>query len=340
MQDACHALRPAVEHRWPMMRPVNPTSSPSTTAPRAWLAEHFGIDASSTRCIARLDCEIHRLAVPGRQDLSLRIYPARITDATSIADEVNWLAALGAADLHVPTPQPAADGQFIQRWPDGRLAVVLSWVEGRLLDKALRPVHLRRVGRLAGAMHRIAESAVAAGRIVGRRLGDGPDLAQWVRRRPHPALPEEAFARTRAAAERLAAELQAFPRDTHSWGFIHSDLHLWNLLFRGSAAGAIDFSECGWGHHAQDLATVLQYIKHPVVHNHDHAPLYPRHRDALLEGYAEQRPLPPNVDRQIDAYIQARMIGTIEWVLDCWPTLDERPWGRGFLQRASEFFPV
>lgn len=305
----------------------------------AWLAEHFGIDAAKTRCVARLDCEIHRLTVPGRQDLALRIYPPRITDATSIADEVNWLAAIGAAGQHVPTPQPALDGGLIQHWHDGRLAVVLSWVEGRLLDKALRPVHLKRVGRLAGAMHRISESMVASGRIVGQRLGDGPDLADWARGRdPHPALPAEAYARARAAAVRLTEELQQFPRDRGSWGFIHSDLHLWNLLFQGPVAGAIDFSECGFGHHALDLATVLQYIKHPVVDNHDHAPLYERHRDALLEGYSLERTLPPDAERQIDAYIEVRMINTIEWVLDCWPTLDERPWGRSFLQRAGEFF--
>lgn len=324
-----------------MMRPMSAAAPRTHATVRAWLAEHFGIEPRRSRCVARLDCEIHRLTAPGRPDLALRIYPPRITDPTSIADEVNWLAALGAADLHVPTPQPALDGQFIQRWPDGRLAVVLSWVDGRLLDKALRPVHLRRVGRLMGAMHRIAESLVASGRIVGQRLGDGPDLADWVRgRAPHPALPAEALARAHAAAKRLTTELQEFPRDSGSWGFIHSDLHLWNLLFQGPVAGAIDFSECGWGHHAFDLATVLQYIKYPVVHNHDHAPLYPRHRDALLEGYAERRSLPHDVERQIDAHIEARMIATLEWVLDCWPTLDYRPWGRSFLQRANEFFPA
>lgn len=324
-----------------MMRPVSSTAPRPLASPRAWLAEHFGLEAATTRCVARLDCEIHRLTVVGRQDLSLRIYPTRIVDATSIADEVNWLVALGAAGLQVPTPQPALDGSFIQRWPDGRLAVVLSWVEGRVLDKSLRPLHLRRVGRLAGAMHQISDTLVASGRIVGQRLGDGPDLADWVRGRdPHPALPPEAGARARAAAERLTDEFAGLPRDRGSWGFIHSDLHLWNLLFHGPAAGAIDFSECGYGHHALDLATVLQYIKHPVVHNHDHAPLYPRHRDALLEGYAEERSLPPGVERQIDAYIEARMIATMEWVLDCWPTLDYLPWGRSFLQRASEFFPV
>lgn len=59
---------------------------------------------------------------------------------------------------------------------------------------------------------------------------------------------------------------------------------------------------------------------------------------ALLEGYAAVRPLPPGVERQIDLFIELRMLNAIEWVLDCWPSVDERPWGRAFLQRAGEFF--
>ncbi|HEX5684327.1 MAG TPA: phosphotransferase [Ideonella sp.] len=319
-----------------------PTPSARIMPVHSWLAEFYGIDVARVRCVARLDCEIYRVSMPGLPDLALRIYPTRIVNETAIADEVNWLVALGAEGLHVPTPQPALDGRFIQRWPDGRLAVVLSWVQGRLLDKALRPVHLQRVGRLAGAMHRVAERMVANGQIVGQRLGDGdgPDLTTWAdgSRVHHPAMPEAAHRRVQAAARRLIDELASFPRDRSAWGFVHADLHPWNLLFEGTAAGAIDFSECGYGHHALDLAAALQYLKHPVIGACDHAPLYPRHRAALLEGYAEERPLPPGIERQLDAYIEIRMINTIEWVLDCWPTLDERPWGRGFLQRAGEFF--
>ena len=59
---------------------------------------------------------------------------------------------------------------------------------------------------------------------------------------------------------------------------------------------------------------------------------------ALLEGYAAVRPLPSGVERQIDLFIELRMLNAIEWVLDCWPSVDERPWGRAFLQRAGEFF--
>ena len=307
-----------------------------------WVAAHHGLALASSRCVARLDCEIHRLRTvgPGPRELALRIYPARITSPTSIADEITWLDALGTEGLQVPTPQRALDGEFIHRWPDGRLAVVLSWVGGRLLDKGLRPLHLRRVGRLAGAMHRVSEQLVRAGKILGQRPGDGPELDEWAegRRAPHASFPLAGQRRVEAVARRLRDELASYPCDASAFGFIHSDLHLWNLLFEGGVAGAIDFSECGWAHHALDLAATLQYLKHPLVGNHDQRENYPRLRDALFEGYAEQRAWPAAFDRQVEAHIELRMIGTIEWVLDCWPSVDERPWGRAFLQRTDEFF--
>jgi Ser/Thr protein kinase RdoA (MazF antagonist) len=189
-------------------------------------------------------------------------------------------------------------------------------------------------------MHRVAEALMASGRIVGRRPGDGPLLDVWAdgQRAPHPALPSAGQRQVEAAARRLRHELASLPRDPSAYGFIHSDLHLWNLLFEGQVAGAIDFSECGRAHHALDLACALQYLKHPVVGNHDQRQNYPRLRDALFEGYAAERSLPPGIEHQVDTYIEVRMINVIEWVLDCWPSVDERPWGRALLQRAGEFF--
>lgn len=311
--------------------------SPAALAP--WLAERYGLTLSGSRCIARLDCEIHRLRCAGAaHDLALRIYPPRVSDRTAIEDEVTWLSALAAHGLHVPGPLPGLDGVLIQAWVDGRWAVLLSWVTGRVLDKALKPVHLWRVGRLAGTMHAVSGALVAQGRIRGKRLGDGPDLAAWAegRRTAHPALPAKAWRHIEGAARRLQDEMATLPRDTAAWGFIHSDLHPWNLLFQGSVAGAIDFSECGYGPFALDLAAALQYLKHPVVGNHDHRPAYPRLQAALLDGYATVRPLPAHVDWQIDRLIELRMINTIEWVLYVWPRIDSRPWGPAFLSGAAE----
>ena len=138
-----------------------------------------------------------------------------------------------------------------------------------------------------------------------------------------------------AAARQLKVARDGLVHGPHSHGWVHGDLHLWNLLFHGQQAGAIDFSDAGFGLHAQDLASTLQYLRHPWVDNHDHGARLAAMQDQLLEGYACWRPLPPNVEQQIDVCVAIRMINTVEWMLDQWPQLNSRPWGPGFLQRVA-----
>jgi hypothetical protein len=79
----------------------------------------------------------------------------------------------------------------------------------------------------------------------------------------------------------------------------------------------------------------LQYLKHPLPGRPKPAVAYPRLRDALLDGYAEVRTLPAGFARQIDLYIAARTIATIEWIFEDWPTSDHRPWGPAFIAQAT-----
>ena len=192
----------------------------------------------------------------------------------------------------------------------------------------MRP-HAQRIG-----------SAGAGGRIASRRAAQGPDLGAWIdRTRPASRhLPPAAQGHIARGARQLQATIAGFARDHASFGFVHSDLHLWNLLFAGDSAGAIDFSDCGWGHYALDLAATLQYLKHPWVGNHDQRPRFEGLRDALLAGYASERALPPRVDEQIDAFIALRTINTVEWVLDDWAHPAQRAWGPGFLLEAGRLF--
>jgi Ser/Thr protein kinase RdoA (MazF antagonist) len=314
------------------------------------LARH-GLRAVDVKLVAQLDCEIHRIALArphGRAglapdaDLALRIYPAHRSNAAPIAAELRWLHAMAQAGLHVPQPLADEQGQTLHRWqPEQQLparhAVLLSWLPGRLLDRGLRPVHLHRVGELVARMHRCAEGLVAAGLMPPGQATDGPDLAAWAHgaRAADPRLPASTHAVIAAAARQLCAARAGLGLGPAQHGWVHGDLHLWNLLFHGQQAGAIDFSDAGFGLHAQDLASALQYLRHPWVGNHDHGAHLPAMQAELLDGYARWRPLPPGVEQQIDLCVAIRMINTVEWILDQWPRLDTRPWGPGFLARVA-----
>ena len=310
----------------------------------AFLAS-YGLTPERVRRIAQLDCDVCRIATDdaSRRDLSLRIYPASKHDLAPIAAEVAWLRALAAEGVHVPRPLPDEDGRFIRPWladPESppRHAVLLTWLHGRMHDRGLTPERLRRIGTLTAQLHRGAADLTQTGAITTDRLAYDVDLARWAQgSRPRTAgLSKRLLGLTQDAARRLLHDLAAFPQDPPAFGFIHGDLHPWNILFTRDVAGAIDFSDCGWGHFAMDLAASLQYLKFPLAGNVDHRPQVARLHDSLLEGYAGVRALPPGVERQIEVCIVARLFMTLEWILDDWPTPDHRAWGPGFLLGVEE----
>jgi len=194
---------------------------------------------------------------------------------------------------------------------------------------------------LTGRLHALSARLACEGAFATPRLYADTDLAAWAAgtRRGSDALAAGLRTHAARAAGALARELEALPRDASSWGFIHGDLHPWNLLFVRDVAGAIDFSDCGWGHRAFDLASTLQWLRFPWAGNRDPGPDgYARLREALLEGYASVTPLPPDVERQLELHLRSRLLMTLEWMLDDWPALDHRPWAPRFLANCEAEF--
>jgi Ser/Thr protein kinase RdoA (MazF antagonist) len=298
-----------------------------------------GLALARLRRVARVDCDVWRITpADGGAEFGLRIYPERKADPAPMESEIAWLNALVDDGQHVPRPVADAEGRFLRSWqphPDRapRHAVLLTWLPGRMRDRAMNPASLRRVGRFTGRLHETSARLVRDGAIATSRLAFDSDLGAWAAGTAPGMgrLPARLRAQAARVAAGLTAELGAFARDDASWGFVHGDLHLWNLLFVRARAGAIDFSDCGFGHLALDFASTLHWLRFPYAGNHDPGARYPAMRDALLEGYAAERPLPSGIERQVDAYLAARLVVTLEWMLDDWSGFDERAWGPGFL---------
>ena len=304
--------------------------------------------------MSKLDCDIYRITpsawragAPGLAagDLALRVYPEEKGELAAVDAEMDWLLTLSDDGVHVPRPVADQEGRIVQAWHDrpgapARHAVLLTWLVGRVHDRGLNALRLARVGELTARLHHCSQALAEAGRFKTTRPAFGPDLQAWAngQRAPSEHVPPALHRLVTQAAQRLSAELSGFQADTSSHGFVHADLHPWNTVFAGQVAGGIDFSDCGWGLHALDLATTLQYLKHPLANNHDHRARYAQLHDGLLAGYARIRPLPADVERQIEALIVVRTITTLEWILDDWPRPDHRPWGPGFLQRCGAVF--
>jgi Ser/Thr protein kinase RdoA (MazF antagonist) len=301
---------------------------PATALAREVLAR-YGLEDAPLKPVAGQGCLIWRL---GGQ--ALRIFPAG-TDRPSVQTEIAWLNALQASrTLSVPRPIEARDGSLIQSVCGGDAcapvyAVLLSWVEGRFFDRGLTPLRLRRLGAAVAALHQVSQSLAEAKLIRAGRMALDLEHARWLALVPSAAkgLHDGDLRIILKALRRLHAPLAALPRSPANFGLIHADLHPWNYLFDAERVGIIDFSDCAWGHHAQDIAYALFYLKHPWVHNHDHRAAYPALEAEFLAGYASVRELPDALAQAMPLFTTAKILSLLSWVLLDWPRTDLRAWG-------------
>lgn len=262
----------------------------------------------------------------------LRVHEATQHDTQAIDEELQWLTAIRRdTALVVPTPVPARDGSLIQNvaLPGEsleRCCVLFRWVDGELRNDPLQPADLQRLGAFMARLHEHANGFVttATSRPTRRAFGD---FQVW--RNPsggvaaHFGVEElTAFA---AVAERAHCAIMALGEGADVFGFIHADLHPWNILFRGDQVRAIDFDDCGWGHYGYDIAVTLSYF--------EDWPTFPSLRDAFVRGYQTVRPLPAHALEHLDVLIATRMLVMIAWILDV-PRASDIPWGPRYLKHA------
>ena len=84
-----------------------------------------------------------------------------VDSAAAVRSELAWLRALRAeTDLEVPEVVAARDGATTVTTSAGdltRVCSVLRWMDGRILERSARPVHLRRLGAAMARLHAHAD---------------------------------------------------------------------------------------------------------------------------------------------------------------------------------------
>jgi Ser/Thr protein kinase RdoA (MazF antagonist) len=259
--------------------------------------------------------------------------------AEAISSEMCWLAALrGDTSLAVPEPVPANDRALLVRAiasgiPEERLVVLFRWLDGRFFHRGLTPDHLARIGTFMARLHehstnwtppddfvrsRVDHLTLAARRaglltsLKARVSAPNDEIARLEAARAIQLVgalcsPEDA-ATVAATIDRVWTTLQDLGTGPDGFGLIHADLHQENYLFARGEVRAIDFDDCGWGHHLFDLAVSLFEIRH--------LPHYPARRAALLAGYRSIRPLPTEQERHLDPFFALRHLQLLLWALD------------------------
>ena len=253
-----------------------------------------------------------------------------VDSLAAIRSELEWLAAIRAeTDLSVPEPVATLDGALVSRsriedsdavgdgGHDGerhgasRCCSLLRWMDGIHHGRSARPVHFYRLGQAMARLHDHADGwAVPDGftRITWDRetyFGDVMEYGGVPAARVWDLLASPLREKCTEVADRVGALMDGLGTGPDVFGLIHADLHLDNALFAGADVRMIDFDDSGFGFRIYDVAVALWERRH----RDDYAVF----RDALLDGYTAQRPLPDSQIALVDPFIAAREVAFGLW---------------------------
>ena len=271
----------------------------------------WGLETATVSFVAGRENRVYRVSAPDGQ-FALRLKRPGYRHDTELLAELQWLAAMHDAGLHVPLPRPALSGALLETIGAQRVDVI-SWLPGQPLGNSRAPLMLEdgpAVFRQLGSdMARLHEASDAWAKPDGFRrcawdvdglLGDAP---LWGPFWQNPTLDETTrilFENFRDVARKdLARQAGDF-----DYGLIHADLVRENVLVDGSDLKLIDFDDGGWGFRLFDVATAL-------FKNH-REPAYPALRSALIEGYHARRPLDTSA---LDLFVALRAVSYVGWIV-------------------------
>jgi Ser/Thr protein kinase RdoA (MazF antagonist) len=281
--------------------------------------EKYGLDDAELKFKSYSGNGLYQVIVPPTGKLTLSIPPGRYAlklhqpgymKPEYISSELEWLSTLCEAGIEVPNPIRNRDGHWLTiadgdcDVPRQRNCTLLSWVEGRFLEKGLRPKHFTSLGEVAGKMH---EQSLQWKKPKGFKrphwdweglFGDGFEYgfdAQEARE----AIPQKHLKAFKEVLERVEETSQQLGKGKQVYGLIHVDLG--NTVFKAGKARPFDFDDCGFGFWIFDLGVVLA---HYMIDCEDPLPMM---REALIEGYQKTSVLPESNLEYLDLFTAARL---------------------------------
>jgi Ser/Thr protein kinase RdoA (MazF antagonist) len=296
--------------------------------------QHYGLPDARLIFLRDVDNTLYRVEAADQRYV-LRMHSVERHSPAALRSELHWLAALRhEAGLLVPEPALTRDGAvFVDvaapDVPQPRRCVLLRWLPGRVRTEQPWPSEIARIGALMARLHCHAERYDPPD--FARQSWDwarlfGPAAGLW---RNGPLLLSPADLEIcRAASQRIAATMEAVGQSRATYGLIHSDLNLSNIVFHGDQVGAIDFEECGLGYFLFDMAVTLYELS-------DFPAREAALRAAFLDGYARERALPAGSADHLPAFEAMRRLDLMSWILNM-DDVRENPRAPRFMSRQIE----
>ncbi|MBN8629589.1 MAG: phosphotransferase [Rhodobacterales bacterium] len=242
-------------------------------------------------------------------NLVLRLHRQGYHTKAEIASELAWLTELqDLPGLHTTSPIPGVQGLVTEL--DGHFLVGFALLPGQELQPADDLARwFAPLGEITARLHLHARQWTPPPDFTRKRwdvetiLGPDPHWGHWRQAQGLDPHGEELLAR---ATDRLAAALNAYGTGPGTFGLIHADLRLANLMVNGDRLTAIDFDDCGFGWWAYDLAAALSF--------YETDPRLPDLIARWCEGYTRVAPLCPEDRAMIPALVFLRRVLLTAWL--------------------------
>lgn len=244
----------------------------------------------------------------------LRVHRKDYHRADQIKSELLWLDALRRdSDIVVPTVLPARDGRRVVTVEhDGadRHVVHFAMVPGAEPDEnSLTTTDFHTLGEITAALHdhsRSWERPPAFSRFAWdweHSLGGSPRWGRWRNAIGVGESEADVLGRAERLLQRRLADYGTGPE---TFGLVHADLRLANLLVDDGTITVIDFDDCGFGWYFYDFGTAVSFFEdHPSV---------PEWQDAWVTGYRTRRPLPAADEDMLASFVLLRRLLLLAWM--------------------------
>jgi len=234
-----------------------------------------------------------------------------------IAAEMDWLSALARdTSLSVPRPVPASNGSlFVEASaagvPEPRLCAIFSWVPGTDLARHISSANFSKLGELMAGLHghaRDYQPPAGLSLLCFDRVFPFPEPVLLFEERFSGLFPPERRAIYQRTITWVQRAIDLLMNSGEPMRILHGDLHQWNVRYFRGVLSPIDFEDLMWGWPVQDIATTL----YDILDQEDYSIL----RDAFQQGYTIHNPWPERYTGEIDAFIAARGVGLVNFILN------------------------
>jgi len=303
---------------------------------RAW-----GGATQAPRLIKDRENAVFEVHLHSGQRAALRLHRVGYQSAAAITSELWWMQEVGARDVPVPLPVPTQNGALIHELANGRIATMISWVDGAQLgdhgvdlggSTAEQEARFHKIGALVAKLHNATDALTLPADFERHRwdidgfLGEAPF---WGRFWENPTLSEDEQETVLAAREKAREMLEVFVLDGGDFGLIHADVLRENVLFDGDDAVLIDFDDCGFGFRLYDLASLAS--------QNEQEPHYQALMNAAFEGYRSQRDLPEDTAALLPMFVMLRRFASCGWVVPREGVDSQRAYAQRAVRAAERF---